>query len=91
VRKRDKSSAGHIWAAGFHRVMACSHLVYIFKSMNRLFPNISNFFFGPRPSADNCNRGCWVHGYSGPPVSRNVSCLCLALIYGQCIQLHCLE
>jgi len=46
VRKGDKSSAGHIWAAGFHRVMACSHLVCILKSMNCLFPNISNFLSG---------------------------------------------
>jgi len=44
--KGGRVSAGHIWAAGFHRVMACSHLVCIFKSMNRLFPNISNFFSG---------------------------------------------
>ena len=26
--------------------MACSHLVCVFKSMNCLFPNISNFFSG---------------------------------------------
>ena len=45
-RKEDESCTGHIWAAGFHRVMACSHLVCVLKSMKCLFPNISNFFFG---------------------------------------------
>jgi hypothetical protein len=37
--KEDKSSTGHVWAAGFHHVMAHSHLAHIFKLMNHLiFP-----------------------------------------------------
>ena len=36
-KKEDASSTGCIWAAGFHHVMARSHLARIFKLMNRLF------------------------------------------------------
>jgi hypothetical protein len=35
--KEDKSSAGHIWAAGFHHVMAYSRLAGVLKLMNHLF------------------------------------------------------
>jgi hypothetical protein len=35
--KEDESSTGHAWAAGFHHVIALSHLVRILKLMNRLF------------------------------------------------------
>jgi hypothetical protein len=35
--KGDESSAGRVWAAGFHRVTARSRLARIFKLMNRLF------------------------------------------------------
>jgi hypothetical protein len=36
--KEDESSTGCIWAAGFHHVMACSHLACILKLMNHIFP-----------------------------------------------------
>jgi len=35
--KEDESSTGHIWAAGFHRVMARSGLAHVLKLMNRSF------------------------------------------------------
>jgi hypothetical protein len=35
--KKDESSAGRIWAAGFHYVMAYSCLAHILKFMNHLF------------------------------------------------------
>jgi len=35
--KEDKSSTGHVWAAGFHHVMAHSRLAHVLKLMNRLF------------------------------------------------------
>jgi hypothetical protein len=34
--KEDESSAGHIWAAGFHHVMARSRLACVLELMNRL-------------------------------------------------------
>jgi hypothetical protein len=36
--KEDKSSAGCVWAAGFHHVTARSRLARVLKLMNRLFP-----------------------------------------------------
>jgi hypothetical protein len=36
-KKEDESSTGRIWAAGFHHVMARSHLARVLKLMNRLF------------------------------------------------------
>ena len=36
-KKEDASSTGRVWAAGFHHVMARSHLACVFKFMNRLF------------------------------------------------------
>ena len=35
--KKDESSTGHGWAAGFHHVEACSRLVRVLKIMNLLF------------------------------------------------------
>jgi hypothetical protein len=35
--KEGESSTGRVWAAGFHHVVACSHLVRASKLMNRLF------------------------------------------------------
>jgi hypothetical protein len=35
--KEDESSTGCIWAAGFHHVTACFHLVRVMKLTNRLF------------------------------------------------------
>jgi len=35
--KEDKSSTAPVWAAGFHHVMAHSHLARVLKHMNRLF------------------------------------------------------
>jgi len=36
-KKEDESNTGCTWAAGFHHVMARSHLARILKLMNRLF------------------------------------------------------
>jgi hypothetical protein len=44
--KEDESSTGRVWAAGFHRVTARSHLARVLKLMNRLFLQFSNFFSG---------------------------------------------
>jgi hypothetical protein len=35
--KEDESSTEHVWAAGFHHVIARSHLAGILKLTNRLF------------------------------------------------------
>jgi hypothetical protein len=35
--KKDESSTGHVWAAGFHHVMARFRLAHVLKLMNRLF------------------------------------------------------
>jgi len=35
--KEDESSAGRIWAAGLHHVMANSRLARVLKLMNSLF------------------------------------------------------
>jgi hypothetical protein len=35
--KEDESNTGHIRAAGFHHVTACSHLAGVLKLMNLLF------------------------------------------------------
>jgi len=35
--KEDESITGHVWAAGFHHVMASSRLACILQLMNRLF------------------------------------------------------
>jgi hypothetical protein len=37
--KEDELSTGRIWAAGFHHVMAFSHLVCILKLTNVYFSN----------------------------------------------------
>jgi hypothetical protein len=34
--KVDESSIGRVWAAGFHHVIARSHLEHVLKCMNRL-------------------------------------------------------
>jgi hypothetical protein len=52
---KDESSTGHIWAARFHHVTACSHLASVLKRMNHLFLQFSNFF---RVAV---NRGYGVH------------------------------
>jgi hypothetical protein len=36
--KEDESSTGHVWAAGFHHVMARSHLEHVLK-LNPLAPS----------------------------------------------------
>jgi len=35
--KKDDSSTGRVWAAGFHNVTARSRLAGVFKLTNRLF------------------------------------------------------
>ena len=44
--KKDESSTGHIWAAGFHHFMTRSCLACIFKLMNCLVLQFSKFFSG---------------------------------------------
>jgi len=41
--KEDESSTGHVWAAGFHHVMARSHLAHVLKLMKHLFIYIPIF------------------------------------------------
>jgi len=36
-KKEDESSTGLMWVAGFHHIMARSHLAHILKLMNHLF------------------------------------------------------
>jgi hypothetical protein len=43
--KEDESSTGRIWAAGFHHVMACSHLAGILK-LTKCFFNFQIYFLG---------------------------------------------
>jgi hypothetical protein len=56
--KEDESRSGRIWAAGFHHVTARSRLARVFKLMNRLFLQISIFFY----------RAAANRGYVGPPI-----------------------
>ena len=35
--KKDESSTGRVWAAGFHHVTARSRLAHVLKIMNLLF------------------------------------------------------
>jgi head-tail adaptor len=44
--KEDESSTGRVWVAGFHHVTARSRLARVFKLVNRLFLQFSNFFRG---------------------------------------------
>jgi hypothetical protein len=37
VTEEDESSTGHVWVAGFHRVVARSHLEHVLELMNGLF------------------------------------------------------
>jgi hypothetical protein len=41
----DESNTGHVWAAGFHHIMACSRLARALKLMKRLFLSFYNFVF----------------------------------------------
>jgi hypothetical protein len=50
--KKDESSTGRMWYAGFQRVTARSLLVGVMKLMIHLFLQISNFF-EPQQTADN--------------------------------------
>jgi hypothetical protein len=43
--KKDESSTGRVWAAGFHHVTAHSHLAGVLRLMNHLF-NFTTFFSG---------------------------------------------
>jgi hypothetical protein len=43
-RKEDESSTGHVWAAGFHHVTACSCLAHILNIINLLLFNFQIFF-----------------------------------------------
>ena len=55
--KEDKSSTGHVWAAGFHHVTACSRLAH-FEMYELFISLIFQIFF-------------WAvvnRGYGGPPV-----------------------
>jgi hypothetical protein len=48
------------------------------------FFNFPIFFFGPRKTADNWNRGYWILGYGGPPVYGTAH-YCTILIPQYCI------
>ena len=50
--KEDESGTGHIWAAGFHHLRACSHLAHVLKLKNHLFLYFS-IFFGLQLTTDN--------------------------------------
>jgi len=41
--KEDESHTGHVWAAGFHHIKACSCLACVLKLMNGFF-NFPNLF-----------------------------------------------
>jgi hypothetical protein len=43
--KEDESSTGHVWAAGFHHVMAYSSLACILKLYEAFISLIFQFFF----------------------------------------------
>jgi hypothetical protein len=44
--KEDEPSTGHVWGAGFHHVMACSHLVHFFETYEPfIYFNFHIFFF----------------------------------------------
>jgi hypothetical protein len=43
--KEDESSAGHVWAAGFHHVTARSRLAGVLKLSNRLFIYVFIYLF----------------------------------------------
>ena len=51
--KKDESSIGRVWAAGFHHVTAHSRLERVLKLMNSMFSYFFNFFFGPQYTAGN--------------------------------------
>jgi len=42
---KEDESTGRIWTAGFHHVTARSRFARVFKLINRLFLQFSNFFF----------------------------------------------
>jgi hypothetical protein len=42
--KKDESSTGSVWAAGFYHFASRSRLARILKLMNRLFRQFSTFF-----------------------------------------------
>jgi hypothetical protein len=44
--KEDESSTGCIWAAGFHRVMACSPLARVFENYEPFISLIFQIFLG---------------------------------------------
>jgi hypothetical protein len=46
--KEDESSTGHVWAAGFYRVMACSRLARILKTYEPFISLIFQIFGGPQ-------------------------------------------
>jgi len=46
--RKNESSTGRVWAAGFYHVMARSRSARVLKLMNRLCFLIFQFFFGPR-------------------------------------------
>jgi hypothetical protein len=42
--KKNESSTGHVWVAGFHHVMARSCLARVLKRINHLVLQFSKFF-----------------------------------------------
>jgi hypothetical protein len=60
--KEDESSTGHACAAGFHNVMARSHLERVLKHTSRLFLDFSYIF------QITVNHGYWIGWYRGTPI-----------------------
>jgi hypothetical protein len=52
--KKDESSTGRVWAAGYHHVTARSRLVRVLKLMNRLFLEFSHY-----PVYEPLSRSTW--------------------------------
>jgi hypothetical protein len=51
--KEDDSSTGHVWAAGFHHVMALFSHGVRFGTYELFIPLIFQFLGGPWQTADN--------------------------------------
>jgi hypothetical protein len=52
-----------VWAIGFHHVTARSRLARVLKLMNRFFPSIFKFCFGPRKTVvtESADTGKWLY------------------------------
>jgi hypothetical protein len=72
--KKDESSTGRVWAAGFYHVTAHSCLARVLKLMNRLFFfNFPNFFSGRGKPRITETADTWV---------RLCVCMCVCVCVG---------